>query len=203
MIELAPACGLLAGAVGIADTVPYVRDTLRGATRPHRATWLIWGVLAVVVCASQYADGASWSLVMAAVQVVLTLGIFALSIRWGEGGLSAHERLLVATAGAGVVGWLVADEPVVATVFVIAADLTGAALMIPKTYRDPRSETLSTYVLAAVGGGLAAGAVGAIDVSLLAYPVYYLLVNGALASLIALRRAAMGPFLHNMHSAPG
>jgi hypothetical protein len=47
MTELAPALGLLAGAVGIFDTIPYIRDTLRGATRPHRGTWLIWGLLAV------------------------------------------------------------------------------------------------------------------------------------------------------------
>jgi hypothetical protein len=80
MIELAPVLGVLAGGIGIADTIPYVRDTLRGATRPHRGTWLIWGVLAVVVCLSQYADGASWSLVMAAVQGVLTSVIFLLSI---------------------------------------------------------------------------------------------------------------------------
>src|SRR5262249_23983139 len=47
MTELAPALGLLAGALGIFDTLPYIRDTVRGATRPHRGTWLIWGMLAV------------------------------------------------------------------------------------------------------------------------------------------------------------
>ena len=52
------------GLVGVADTVPYVRDTVRGRTRPHRGTWLIWGVLAIVACVSQRADGASWSLVL-------------------------------------------------------------------------------------------------------------------------------------------
>ena len=88
MIELAPVLGLLAGAIGVADTVPYVRDTLRGSTRPHRGTWLIWGVLAIVVTLSQYADGASWSLIMASVQAVVTALIFALSIRHGEGGLT-------------------------------------------------------------------------------------------------------------------
>ena len=62
MTDRGAVLGLLAAAVGVADTIPYVRDTLRGATRPHRGTWLIWGVLAVVVCLSQYADGASWSL---------------------------------------------------------------------------------------------------------------------------------------------
>ena len=62
MTEAAPVLGVLAGLVGIADTIPYVGDTLRGTTRPHRGTWLIWSVLAIVVCLSQRADGASWSL---------------------------------------------------------------------------------------------------------------------------------------------
>jgi hypothetical protein len=57
----------LAGAIGVADMIPYVRDTLRGTTRPHRGTWLVWGALAIVVCFSQHADGASWSLIMAAI----------------------------------------------------------------------------------------------------------------------------------------
>ena len=91
MIELVAVLGLSAGLIGVFDTIPYVRDTLRGSTRPHRGTWLIWGVLAVVVSLSQYADGASWSLVMAGVQAVLTTLIFALSIRWGEGGLSPRR----------------------------------------------------------------------------------------------------------------
>ena len=145
MIELVAVLGLLAGAVGIADTIPYVRDTLRGATRPHRGTWLIWGVLAIVVCLSQHADGASWSLVMAAVQAVLTTLIFMLSIRRGEGGLSTTELTMIAIASGGVLGWVVADEPIVATVCVVAADLIGAAMMVPKTYRDPESETLVTF----------------------------------------------------------
>ena len=84
-----------------------------------------------------------------------------------------------------------ADEPIVATVCVIAADLIGAAMMVPKTYRDPESETLVTFAFASLGGALAAGAVGAIDVSLLLYPVYYCVVNGAIALLIWERRSAL------------
>jgi len=192
MIELVAVLGVSAGAIGIADTIPYVRDTLRGVTRPHRGTWLIWGVLAVVVCLSQYADGASWSLIMAAVQAVLTSLIFVLSIRRGEGGLSPTELVMIAIASGGVVGWIVADEPLVATVCVVAADVIGAAMMVPKTYRDPESETLVTFAFASVGGALAAGAVGAVDFSLLLYPVYYCFVNGAIALLIYHRRVVKG-----------
>jgi hypothetical protein len=187
--DVAPLLGVLAGVLGAADTVPYVRDILAGRTRPYRWTWLIWAVLAIVVCASQRADGASWSLIMAAVQAVLTSVIFALAIRRGEGALGAVERVMLAVAAGGVVGWLIADEPVVATVCVVAADLIGTAMMLPKTYRDPDSETLATFALASVAGALAAGAVGRLDASLLLYPVYFCVANAAIALLITSRRA--------------
>jgi hypothetical protein len=191
MTYIAPVLGLLAGVVSIADTIPYVRDTVRGTTRPHRGTWLIWSVLAIVACLSQRADGASWSIVMAASQAVLTSIIFLLSTRRGEGGLSPADVLMIALAGGGVVGWVVADEPVIAIACVVAADLIGVAMMVPKTYRDPGSETLATFALASLSGALAAGAVGAPHPSLLLYPVYYCLANGAIAVLIHRRRSLL------------
>jgi len=135
---------VLAGVIGVLDTIPYVRDILSGSTRPHRGTWLIWGVLALVVCLSQRADGASWSLIMAGTQAVLTALIFLLAVSRGVGGLSRMDVVLTAVAGAGVAGWIVADAPIVATCCVVAADLIAAAMMLPKTYRDPESETLVT-----------------------------------------------------------
>jgi hypothetical protein len=89
MIELAQVLGVLAGGIGIADPIPYVRDTLRGPTRPHRGAWLIWGVLAVVVCLSstrtkpRHGGGPG----------VLTSVIFLLSSRRGDGGLSPAEAV--------------------------------------------------------------------------------------------------------------
>jgi hypothetical protein len=192
LITLAPVFGVLAGVVGVVDTVPYVRDIVRGTTRPHRGTWFIWGMLAIVVCVSQRADGASWSLVMAGTQAVLTSLIFVLAIRRGEGGLGATDGMLIAIAAGGMAAWVVVDEPVIATACVIAADLIAAAMMVPKVYRDPGSETLMTFALAGVGGALATGAVGATDASLLCYPIYYCLVNWAIALLIHHRRVALG-----------
>jgi hypothetical protein len=188
--QAAPFLGVLAGLVGVADTLPYIRDMLRGVTRPHRGTWLIWGVLAIVVCLSQRADGASWSLVMAGSQAVLTAIVFVLAIRRGEGGVSRLDALMIAVAVGGLSGWMLADEPLVATACVVAADSIGVALMLPKTYRDPDSETLVTVALASLAGVLAAAAVAAPDPSLLLYPAYYCVANGLIALLIVRRRAA-------------
>jgi hypothetical protein len=190
-MAFAPILGILAGVASVANTVPYVRDVVRGTTRPHRGSWLIWAVTASVVYASQRADGATWSLIMAGAQAVLTAFVFLLAIRRGEGGMGARDASLIVLAAAGVAGWIVVDEPLVATACVIAADLIAAGLMVPKTYRDPSSETFATYALASVGGVLAAGAVGTGDPSLLLYPLYFCAINGAIALLIAQRRARL------------
>jgi hypothetical protein len=181
--------GVLAGVTSVANTVPYVRDVVRGSTRLHRGSWLIWAVAAIVVYASQRADGASWSLIMAGAQAVLTALVFLLAIHRGEGGLSSRDASMIALAAAGVAGWMVADEPLVATICVIVADLIAAGLMVPKTYRDPASETFATFAIASVGGALGAGAVGTADTSLLLYPLYFCAINAAIAVLIAQRRA--------------
>jgi hypothetical protein len=189
MSALAPALGVLAGLVGVAGMLPYLADTLRRATRPHRGTWLIWGALGVVVCASQRADGASWSLVMSGAQVALNAMVIVLAVRLGTGGVSRAEAVLIALAGGGLAGWLLVDEPVVATACVVAADLIATGMMVPKTWRDPRSETCSTFALASLAGALALASVGAAAPSLLLYPAYYCLANGALALMIHRRRA--------------
>ncbi len=186
--------GLLAGVIGSADAIPYVRDVHRGSTRPHRGTWLIWSVLAIIAFLSQRADGATWSLVMVAGQAVLTSVIFVLPTRRREGGVSPGELVMIGLAGAGVAGWLIPDEPVVATACVVAADLIGVALMVPKTWRDPASETLITFVLGGLAGALAAGAVGELDASLLLYPVYYCVGNAAIALLIVSRAGSARPY---------
>ena len=189
MGALSPVLGVLGGLAGIANTVPYVRETVRGSTRPHRGSWLIWEVLAVVACVAQLADGASWSALMTGTQAILTGLVFLLAIRYGEGGMSAGDLTLIALGGGGVIGWLLARDPVVAVECVIAADLIACAMTTRKICRDPHSETLSTYALASLGGALATSAVGMLDISLLLYPAYYCLVNAAMAILIYRQRA--------------
>jgi hypothetical protein len=187
---MAPTLGMLAGVTGVLNTVPYVRDTVRRSTVPHRGTWLIWFVLAFVACLSQRADGASWSLVMCAVQVVMNGVVLALAIRLGVGGLSRGEAVPLSLATAGMAGWALADDPVAATASVVVADLAAFALMVPKSWRDPDSETLSTFAIASGGGALATLAVAAPDASLLLYPIYFCAANGGMALMLWWRRAA-------------
>jgi hypothetical protein len=185
------AAGLAAAALSLIDPLPYLRDVLQGTTRPHRGTWCIWSVLGVTAFIAQWADGATWSLLMIGFQAASVTLTFLLSITRGVGGLGRVDALLTSGAAVGVAGWMATSRPLVGTVCVILSDLTAVALMLPKTWRDPSSETWSTFVLAAAAGCLGTMAVGAVRLDLLLYPAYFALVNAVTAAVIVLRRTAL------------
>jgi hypothetical protein len=59
---LLPLLGVAAGLIAVLDTVPYLRDVRpwNNPSPPGHVAYL--ERLAVIVCLSQWADGASWSL---------------------------------------------------------------------------------------------------------------------------------------------
>jgi hypothetical protein len=185
--------GAIGGILQAAAFLPYLRDVLRGTTRPHRGTWLIWCLLSVIVLASQRADGGRWSLLLVAAQCVGTVVTLSLAIPRGVGGAARADLALLAVAGAGVAGWYVAGDPTIATLGVVVADTAAVLMMLPKTYRDPRSETLSAYWLSTASVLFAAVSVGSLNVSLLLYPAYLTVADSIVIGIIMLRRRQLGP----------
>ncbi|MDX6572776.1 MAG: hypothetical protein QOC86_1932 [Gaiellales bacterium] len=191
MARMEAAFGVLAGILQLTATAPYLRDILGGSTKPQRATWMIWTSLSLVVLASQWASGATWSLALTAGQALSCGTVLALSIRRGAGGVSPLELALLGLAGLGVVGWQIAGNPTVATCSVVAADLVAVALMLPKTYRQPASETLATYAIGVASTLCALVAIGSSTASLWIYPLYILAADSAVVAVIVLRRRAL------------
>lgn len=185
--------GILAGVLQALFYLPYIRDVLAGTTRPHRGSWAIWLTLSVIVLASQRADGGRWSLLVVVTQSVGTVAILVLAARRGVGvgGASRWELALLGVAAAGVAGWFLAGSPTIATICVVIADCVAVAMMLPKTYADPYSETLSSFVLSVASGVLAMLAVGSLDFGLLLYPAYFVVADTIVITLIVRRRQVL------------
>lgn len=185
--------GILSGVLQALSYLPYLRDIATGTTKPHRGTWAIWCTLSLIVLLSQRADGGAWSLVMAGAQLLGTLLIVVLSIRRGVGGTSRIEVLLLGIASAGLVGWYLSGDPTVATLCVVLPDLLAVAMMMPKTYADPYSETLSTYIMSAASAFCALVAVGSLDFGLIVYPAYIVCADLSVVGVMVSRRPQIAP----------
>lgn len=165
--------------------VPYIRDIFKGTTKPERATWFIWSVLTTILLFAQLAKGATNSIWLTVVQALGVIIIFILSLRFGEGGLQRRDLVALGAAGIGLAAWFVTKDAAIALWLTILIDFSGAVLTIIKAYREPETETQSTWILSSIAGIFGALAVGAFSLELLAFPVYVFLVN--LAVFLAIR----------------
>jgi hypothetical protein len=180
--------GIISGVLSVITYVPYVRDILRLTTKPERATWFIWLVLSVISFFSQLAEGATDSLWLIGVQTLGVVLIFLLSIKFGVGGFIKRDIIALIAAGLGLFLWYYTNNASLALFIAIIVDAIGASLTVIKAYKDPESETLSTWVLSGTAGIFGAFAVGSMDIVLLAFPVYVIFINYAVAIAMLLGR---------------
>lgn len=178
--------GILSAILTLISIIPYIKDILRKTTKPERASWFIWTVLGSIAFFSQLAKGATDSLWLTGAQTLEVSIVFFLSIKYGVGGLAKRDIMALLVAGIGLLLWSVTQEAAYALFFVIIADGAGSILTMLKSYEDPGSETLSTWIISGTAGFFGALAVGSWDVILLSYPVYIWLINYVIAGSMIL-----------------
>lgn len=200
MIDLLPvplglsgpvALGLVSAALSVLAYAPYARDTLRGVTRPQRACWFIWSVLASLAFCALLHEGAGRALWFSGAQAGCTCVIFLLSLRHGEGRwITRGDGLVLCMAGLGLAAWAVTDSALYALAISITISLLGGSLTLRKAYDTPESETLTTWALSALAALCALAALPAWTPVEVAYPLYLLSLNSAIVVALLLGRQA-------------
>jgi hypothetical protein len=178
--------GYISAALSIICIIPYIRDILRLETKPERASWFIWTVLGTIAFFSQMAKGATDSLWLTVGQTVAVLIVFLLSLKYGTGGLTKRDIRALIGAGVGLVLWYITQEAAIALCIVIFIDSMGTILTVLKSYEDPASETLSTWVISGTSGIFGMLAVGSFNPILLLYPLYLVLANYSVVAALFL-----------------
>jgi hypothetical protein len=168
--------------------VPYLRDILRGKTKPERASWFIWGVLGGIAFFSQLAEGASWSLILPAFDSLIGLIIFFFAILYGVGGFTKRDITSLSLAGLGLVAWYLTNQPLTALMIVIGIDAIGAYLTIVKTYEQPETETMFSWLMASLAGIPTLITIDHWYFDLIIYPIYIVIINSAVPLAIYLGR---------------
>ena len=183
--------GYISGFLAILCYVPYIRDILKGTTQPERASWLIWTVLGFIAFFSQLSEGASDSLWVTGIETFGVGIVFLLALKFGVGGLARRDIVALVGAGVGLLLWYMTNDASTALYIVIAIDAIGVVLTVMKAYKDPSSETFSTWFLAGLAGVFASFAVGKFDYVFLIYPFYLFLMNCAVCVAMLVGRARL------------
>jgi len=163
--------GIASALLFLAGDMPYLLDTFKGKTKPHRVTWGIFALLNAIGFANQYAYGANNSLWLFGAGAAMTGLIFLGSLRNGEGGRSTTDITCLLIGLAGVALWVLFKSPLYS---VLANVLAGVAALWPtfkKARRRPETETRISWLVGAICNILTAISVGSLDWRLLVLPV--------------------------------
>jgi hypothetical protein len=138
----------LGSALGAIGGLFYLRDTLRGTTQPNRVTWLLWAVAPLLAAAVEFDEGVGLRTLTTFMVGFMPLLIFIATFRapgavWQVGRL---DYLCGALSVLGTIGWLATRSGVVAIVAAICADFLAGVPTLIKSWTNPDSESVSSYL---------------------------------------------------------
>jgi hypothetical protein len=144
---------LVAAAIQLAGSVPYIRATLAGRTQPNRVTWALWALAPLIIFAAQLGQDVGVVALMTLLVGVYPLVVVAASFRnpgayWAltRGDLACGALSVVA-----LVGWAVTRDGLVAIALGLIADLAAGLPTVVKAYRHPETEEPTVFGTTAVG----------------------------------------------------
>jgi hypothetical protein len=142
----------LGAGIGALGTSMYLRDTLRGTTRPNRVTWLLWAVAPLLAAAVEVNEGVGLRALPTFMIGFMPLLVFAASFH-NAAAVWKVRRIDYACGVMSVVGtavWLVTRNGALAISAAILADFLAGVPTVMKSWTHPETETVYSYVGAVI-----------------------------------------------------
>lgn len=178
--------GIGAGIFSLLGFVPYIVTILQGKTSPNRASWSIWASLGIVLAVSNYSAGARETMWLLSAYAICQITIAVLSFQYGEGGWNAFDRTCLLGAFISIILWQLFNSPLIAITISIAIDSLGALPTIKKSYLQPETEDLFSWIMFWIAGTLNICALAQWSVELTAQPIYLFTFNSIVVTLLLL-----------------
>lgn len=166
--------------INLVGAIPYIRETLRGTTKPNRVTWLMWSIAPLIATAAAFSDGIRLATLPVFMAGIMPLTILAASFINKEAywKLETFDYLCGFFSLTALILWAITKEPLVAIFFAIIGDFFAAIPTLVKSWRHPETETASAYVASLLATLTSFFAITLWTFSAYAFPLYLVMING-------------------------
>ena len=184
MIKFQFIFGLLGSLFTVLCFIPYIVTTIKGKTKPNRATWWVWGLNGFVLCLGNLAAGADYTLLPLICAVTAQIIIAILSIQHGEGGWNRFDRRCLIASGISFILWRILNYDIIAIILPLLIDIVAALPTLRKSYHEPESEDLLTFMLYTIGAFFTVLAITEWSFNIAITPLYVLVINAIIVVLL-------------------
>lgn len=165
--------------VHICGTFFYLRDTLRGVTKPNRVSFLMWAMAALIGAVAAFVSGARWAILPAFLSGFGPLLIFFSSFinKNSYWKLNFFDYLCGVLSALAIVLWIITKNPMIALVFAILADFSAGIPTLIKSWNFPETETAISYATSAFSAFTGFFAIKRGDISEYIFGLYIIIMN--------------------------
>lgn len=181
--------------ITLVSVIPYLRDILRGTTKPNLVSWITWTLLTGIATAAELAAGEYVAAIFTSSAVVETGSVVVLGlIKRACVRYTRFDVICQISAIVGIILWQLFDSPAVGVIASVTIDFVGALPTLRHCWEKPGEETWPTYALAGLAGLFAILALDTYNVISLPYPIYIMLINFIMAvEIIGRKRVGITP----------
>ncbi len=173
--------------LSIIGSAAYIRNTLKGSTKPNRVSWGLWAFAPLIGTAAALSAGADvWTVVRIFLAGFIPLLVFFASFinpqsYWK---VSAFDILCGLCAGLALVAWLGIDSPELAILLAAVGDGFAALPTIVKAWKYPETETGTVFVMSLFSVLLVLPSIPVWNIENSAFQIYLLGVNTLLITAV-------------------
>lgn len=173
--------------------VPYIRDTIKGKTKPHVYSWFMYSFLSLIIFSLQIYGGAGVGAYVTLSTVFICGLIFVLAMRNGDKNIVLADTLFFIASLFATAIWLFADQPYVSIVLLVTIDVLATVPTIRKSWNRPYEETLFAWSLNAFRIALSIFALQEYNLLTVLFPASWVVLNLSFSAMIVLRRRRIPP----------
>ncbi|GAB4163102.1 MAG: hypothetical protein Fur003_5870 [Candidatus Dojkabacteria bacterium] len=179
--------GILSIIVGFITYIIGVRSVLKGEFKPQRMTRFLYALIGLIFFASLVVQNRG-GVLLALAQAIGGVVLFILSIKFGVGGKSKSDLIVLTGALISLLMWKLTSNATLALILSIITDLIAFWPTVRKIWQSPETEEWKFYCSDILAGALSILSLKSFAFPGIIYPLYIFLINLFATSLILLRR---------------
>ncbi len=182
----------LATLISFCNLLYYISTVLKGKTKPHMYTWLIWGLLTAVAAATQWVSGGGAGTFLTTLVAMNCFVIATLAYFKGEKNITRSDKLFLGACLIAIALWPLTPTPLLSLVLATLIDTVGYFPTIRKSFSKPQEENLISFSIYGCTWFMSLIALADYNFLTAFYPAVTVVTSWGLMIFLIIRRRQLG-----------
>lgn len=178
-MELKAIFGILSVIFTLFGAMFYLMSIYKKEINPHLLSWIGWAFITLIGATAMLDSGSTWStlFIFANSLSCISVALYSVYKKVGVWSTTVYDYVFFGFGILGIILWQTFDAPLLAIILSVLADLLFAIPTLIKVYKNPKSESATSWIPYCIAGVFGLLALGTFTPTEVLYPFYIFTLN--------------------------